>query len=103
MNILKSIKDWLSDLVKAVGKQGNFTGSGVDTRYAADRTPPIAKLTANCLRYRKRAQTAEHKLRYATEALHEIVRRTRNNPAIDQTWAKAIHKIALDGYRAAKK
>ncbi len=102
MKIFKKLMDWLnSDPVKALGKEHNFTGSGIDTQYAAE-IPPIAQTTSNCIRYRKRAQTAEHKLRFASEALKAIAHLTKNNLAIPPKYREATHKIASDGYEAAK-
>lgn len=44
----------------------------------------------------------KNQLANARSALWRIAHMTANNPAIDQTWAKAIHEIASDGYEAAK-
>ena len=86
MNILKWIKDLFhSDLVKALGKEKNFTGAGVDTRYAAERG--LSDLV---------------KLHNARFALGRTAHLTKNNLAIPPKYREAIHKIASDGYEAAK-
>ncbi len=109
MNIFKRIINRLrdSDSVKALGKEKGFTGAGIDTRYAAEKPDIITDApdlvpVGEVIRYRRRARDAEQKLEAAADALNQIAGLTRNNPKIDPTFRESIHKIASDGYEAAK-
>ncbi len=67
MNIIKKLMDWLhSDPVKALGKEKDFAGSGVDMRNAAEIPKP------------EYHPDVVNKLLAAADALREIARMTAN-------------------------
>ena len=87
MNIIRQTRKALSSLLGGIAATTDSPGS------------PACKTES--LLGEAFAETYKIKLNDARLVFTQIVRMTSNNPAIDQTWAKAIHKIASDAYEAA--
>jgi hypothetical protein len=108
--IFKKIMDCLKALVKAVGKQKDFTGSGVDSRYIGiDKATPGGDVTFysvslgqwNTLVSEKMA--LKEQLKAAADALSVIEARVCGRKFMHATEIDCVHAIAQAGYRDATK
>lgn len=105
MKILRWTRKVLRASAKRVGKFLDYAGAGIVNsqhgltveEYEAEGIVDVRSTDAL-----SPGLTGKQKLETAAEALRRIARLTKNNPAIDHYYGRAIHKIASDGYEASK-
>ena len=85
MNIFKITRKFKKALRFCKWTAEDTRKANIDLRYASERVV-----------------SPEQKLNDARLVFTQIVRMTANNPAIPPKYREAIHKIASEGYEAAK-